>query len=106
MPAAAKPVRMNSPSNTSAVILMVVVVTAAGVMVVAMRVALDIDVQLTIDHFIPLEIGGKNDNLQLFEFGCCCCNKDKGATDPNDWCTLKKLDYEFFVNYLKARKIS
>jgi hypothetical protein len=62
-------------------------------------------VQLTIDHFIPLEIGGKNDTSNYLS---CCrrCNKDKGATDPRDWCALEGLDYEFFVDYLKARKIA
>lgn len=63
------------------------------------------DVQLSIDHFIPLEIGGKNNTSNYLS---CCrrCNKDKGATNPCDWCALEGLDYEFFVDYLKTRKIT
>ena len=61
-------------------------------------------VQLTIDHWVPLELGGRNDTSNYLSV-CRRDNKDKGAMDPHDWCKLKKLDYEWFVEYLKTRKI-
>lgn len=60
--------------------------------------------QLTIDHFWPLEKGGVNNESGYISV-CRRCNKDKGAMDPREWCALRKLDYEFFVSYLKARKL-
>ena len=58
----------------------------------------------SMDHFIPLETGGANDTSN---FLACCrgCNKSKGSMDPRDWCKLRKLDYDFFVNYLATRKL-
>jgi hypothetical protein len=59
---------------------------------------------MTIDHWQPLELGGKNDTSNYLS----CCkreNKDKGSMDPHDWCALKGLDYDFFVEYLKTRKL-
>ena len=60
--------------------------------------------QLTIDHWVPLERGGVN-NVSNYLSCCRRDNKDKGATNPSDWCELKGLDYDFFVNYLASRKI-
>jgi hypothetical protein len=60
--------------------------------------------QMTVDHFTPLELGGKNDTSNYL----CAdrkCNKDKGSMDPHDWCKLKGLDYDFFVEYLRTRKL-
>jgi hypothetical protein len=60
--------------------------------------------QMTVDHFIPLELGGKNDTGNYLS----CCrreNKEKGAMSPSDWCALKGLDYDFFVEYLRTRKL-
>jgi len=60
--------------------------------------------QMTVDHFTPLELGGKNDTSNYL----CAdrkCNKDKGSMDPHDWCKLKGLEYDFFVEYLKTRKL-
>lgn len=72
------------------------------------------DVQLTIDHFIPLEMGGVN-NTSNFLSACRRCNKDKGSMDPRDWCQLKRIvklseawtinDYDAFANYLRNRKL-
>jgi hypothetical protein len=59
---------------------------------------------MTIDHWQPLELGGKNDTSNYLS----CCkreNKDKGSMDPHDWCKLKGLDYDFFVEYLRTRKL-
>lgn len=60
--------------------------------------------QLTIDHWEPLENGGKNDTSN-FIAACRRCNKDKGSMPAKDWCNLKGLDYDYFVEYLKTRKV-
>jgi len=60
--------------------------------------------QLTMDHFSPLELGGKNDTSN-FIAACRACNKSKGSMPAEDWCDLRKLDYDFFVEYLKTRKL-
>lgn len=64
------------------------------------------EVQLTIDHFIPLEQGGKNDPSNYLS-ACRKCNKDKGNTDPETWCRSRKggASYQFYVDYLADRKI-
>lgn len=62
------------------------------------------EVQLTIDHWMPLELGGKNDESNFLS-ACRKCNKDKGSMHPNDWCALKKLEPAFFELHLSARKI-
>lgn len=62
------------------------------------------EVQLTIDHWLSLEEGGKNDTSNYLS--CCrACNKSKGAMSPRDWCKLKNLDYDTFVQYLENRKL-
>jgi 5-methylcytosine-specific restriction endonuclease McrA len=62
------------------------------------------EVQLTIDHWIPLEMGGANDTSNYLS-ACRRCNKDKGSMDPREWCELKNLQYGFYVNHLAERKI-
>lgn len=62
------------------------------------------EVQLTIDHFIPLEMGGKNDTGNYLS-ACRKCNKDKGGMDPREWCKRKSLDYDSLVRYLENRKL-
>lgn len=62
------------------------------------------EVQLTIDHWMPLELGGANNPTNYLS----CCrrdNKDKGSMHPRDWCSLKRLDFDNFVNYLSTRRI-
>ena len=61
-------------------------------------------VQLTIDHFCPLEKGGTN-HVKNYLSACKKCNKDKGAMDPRDWCNLKGLDYWELIDYLAKRKL-
>ena len=61
-------------------------------------------VQLTIDHFTPLEMGGANDQSNYLS-ACRKCNKDKGGMSPVAWCQLKKLSYVDLVEYLKNRKL-
>jgi hypothetical protein len=60
--------------------------------------------QLTIDHFEPLETGGKNDPSNYLS-ACRKCNKDKGSMPAKDWCDLRKLNYDYFVKYLATRKL-
>lgn len=59
---------------------------------------------LSIDHFFPLETGGKNDPTN-FLTACKGCNKKKGSMDPQDWCKLQGLDFDFFVEYLANRNL-
>jgi hypothetical protein len=54
---------------------------------------------LSIDHWLSLEMGGKNDPSNYLS-SCRKDNKDKAAMHPRDWCKLKGLDYDFFVGYL------
>lgn len=62
------------------------------------------DVQLTIDHFIPIELGGVN-NTSNYLSACRRCNKDKGSEDPKEFCERRHLVYEVFVDYLAGRKV-
>lgn len=73
------------------------------------------DVQLTIDHFVPLEMGGVNDTSNYLS-ACRRCNKDKGSMSPQDWCNkIGKIGcnrigesytlYTFLSIYLAERKI-
>ena len=59
---------------------------------------------MTIDHFTPLEMGGKNDSSNYLTADKKC-NKLKGSMDPRVWCADRKLDYDFFVEYLRTRKL-
>lgn len=59
---------------------------------------------MTIDHFVPLELGGKNDETNYLT-ACKKCNKDKANLDPKFWCDKKELDYKAMVGYLKNRKL-
>jgi hypothetical protein len=61
-------------------------------------------VQLTIDHFDPLEAGGKNDTSNYLS-ACRRCNKDKGGMYGLAWCQYKGYDFNFFAEYLATRKI-
>ena len=61
-------------------------------------------VQLTIDHFMPLEIGGKNDQSNYLS-ACRKCNKDKGGESPVSFCQRRNLSYLDLIEYLKTRKL-
>lgn len=61
-------------------------------------------VQLTVDHFFPLEIGGVNDTSNYLS-ACRSCNKKKGSMSPQDWCKLRGDDFDYYVEYLKKRVI-
>jgi hypothetical protein len=70
------------------------------------------EVQLTIDHFVPLEMGGENDTSNYLS-ACRKCNKDKGGEDPESFCNrldaLKKrtpgTHFWQLKKYLEDRKI-
>lgn len=62
------------------------------------------EVQLTIDHFIPLEMGGKNDPSNYLS-ACRKCNKDKGGLAPGAFCTSRGIGYLGLVAYLQDRKL-
>jgi hypothetical protein len=59
------------------------------------------EVQLTIDHFIPLELGGKNDETNYVS-ACRRCNKDKGNIPPREYCGVNEYDYNGFILYLEG----
>lgn len=59
-------------------------------------------VQLTVDHFIPLEMGGTNDEHNLVT-ACRQCNKRKGKEPPEPWCKLNGYDYDGLKDYLAGR---
>ena len=59
---------------------------------------------LTIDHFRPLELNGKND-VTNYLTSCKACNKDKGSEDPEAWCARRGYRYQHFVDYLDARVV-
>lgn len=59
------------------------------------------DVLLTIDHFIPLELGGINDETNYVS-ACRRCNKDKGMMMPEDFCLVKRLDFQQINNYVAS----
>jgi len=61
------------------------------------------DCQLTIDHFIPLEMGGVNGPSNYLS-ACRKCNKDKGGQDPKEYCKSNNIWYEKLVDHLKNRK--
>lgn len=59
------------------------------------------EVQLTVDHFVPLELGGW-DNETNYISSCAKCNREKGNQNPREWCRIKKLDYDFLSEYLMS----
>ena len=60
------------------------------------------DQQLTVDHFIPLELGGGND-WSNYVSACRRCNKKKGAIEPERYCNLEGLDFEGLCAYLDGK---
>jgi hypothetical protein len=64
------------------------------------------DAFMTIDHFVPLELGGKNDVTNYLS-ACKSCNKSKGSQDPRAWLEKNKHDgFADLADYLKNRKIT
>lgn len=59
---------------------------------------------MTIDHLIPLELGGEND-VTNYLTSCKKCNKDKGSEDPRTWCARRGYSFEGLKRYLANRQI-
>ena len=58
-------------------------------------------VQLTVDHWTPLELGGINDASNYLS--CCrSCNKLKGSRDPSEYCLTMGFDYNGICLYLEG----
>ena len=57
------------------------------------------DVQLTIDHWIPLEKGGANDTSNFLS-ACRACNKKKGMMMPEDFCRQQGFNYDDLTHYM------
>lgn len=56
-------------------------------------------VQLTVDHFYPLELGGEQTENNYIS-ACRKCNKKKGKTHPRNYCVDNDLDFEGLRLYL------
>jgi hypothetical protein len=56
-------------------------------------------VQLSVDHFVPLELGGANDTSNYLS-ACRADNKRKGNMDPQAFCRKYGYDYPYLVQYL------
>lgn len=54
----------------------------------------------TVDHFFPIESGGKNDQSNYLTL-CRKCNKKKANIHPKKYCDDNGLDFDYFVKYLK-----
>jgi len=59
-------------------------------------------VQLTVDHFMPVECGGKDEPSNYLS-ACRQCNKDKGNQDPQEYCNEHNLDYFGLESYLQGK---
>jgi HNH endonuclease len=59
-------------------------------------------VMMTIDHFVPLELGGKNDVTNYLS-ACKRCNKAKGSRDPQEFLGVEK--FNMLQQYLADRKV-
>jgi len=57
---------------------------------------------MTIDHFVPLELGGLNEETNYLT-ACRPCNKNKGVLMPKEFCDLYHYNYELIANYLNTR---
>lgn len=60
------------------------------------------EVQLSIDHFMPLELGGAN-NVSNYLSACRKCNKDKGNKHPETFCSEIGIDYQDMLAYIVER---
>jgi hypothetical protein len=59
------------------------------------------NVQLTVDHWIPLEDGGQNE-MSNYLSACRRCNKEKGNISPETYCSSQGLDYDGLCAYLNG----
>lgn len=61
--------------------------------------------KLTVDHFVPLELQGRNDDSNYLT-SCASCNKRKGNMDPEQWCKKVGANFYDLTEYLRVRKLS
>lgn len=61
-------------------------------------------VLMTIDHFVPIELGGMN-NETNFVTACRSCNKDKGNEDARTWCNRRGHNHDAILSYLNTRQL-
>lgn len=60
---------------------------------------------LTVDHFMPIELGGNDEANNLIS--CCrACNKRKGSFPPETFCELEGKDYIGLNAYLDGKASS
>jgi len=59
-------------------------------------------VTLTIDHVMPVELGG-SDAVTNLVTACRRCNHDKGAQHPREWLESQGVDYVDFVQTIISR---
>jgi hypothetical protein len=57
---------------------------------------------LTVDHFVPLELGGKGEPGNYVS-ACRMCAKAKGCIHPKDFCESRSLDYDGLCMYLAGK---
>lgn len=60
------------------------------------------EIVLTVDHFVPLQLGGEN-TTENFLSACRRCQKLKGAIHPERYCADNNLDYKGLVLYLQGK---
>lgn len=60
-------------------------------------------VTLSIDHFMPIVLGGEN-RPSNYLTACRQCNKKKGDIDPQAWCTAIGRDFSYYMAYLETTK--
>lgn len=60
------------------------------------------DVGLTVDHFVPLELEGANDETNYLS-SCRACNRRKGDTHPLEFCMAEGYDYSGLRDYLAGK---
>jgi 5-methylcytosine-specific restriction enzyme A len=59
---------------------------------------------MTVDHFVPLELGGNNDETNYLT-ACRSCNKKKANMSAEEWCKKNGFNYGALSDYLKKRKL-
>lgn len=57
---------------------------------------------LTVDHFIPIELGGTDEINNLIS-SCRMCNKQKGSLPPKQFCESENKDYFGLNEYINGR---
>lgn len=59
------------------------------------------EVSLTVDHWIPLELDGENNETNYISMSRKI-NKDKGNQHPQEWCSANGYSYDEVMGYLSG----